>query len=365
MSPQMVCPHILVPTAGFPDSAKGLVLSITDLVPPDKAAAFTAGLLVKIGETSHDFMYAKDLDSRMVYANHAVLRALGRTWEEIRGRSDLEWHDDTAEAQKFVEADARVMAMNEAETLEEVLTGEGTAQTYLSTKCPIHDAEGRVIGMFGISMNITERKNAEKLRLLLVGELEHRVRNTLAVVQAIARLTLKDSVADQSVWKSFESRILAMASAQGLLTRERWEGADLHAIVAESLLVHGGVDSSQFDVQGESVWIDAQTALAIAMAFHELGTNAIKYGALSVAQGRVTIRWRIDRTGDTPLLVLSWTESGGPAVPARAHTGFGSILIEQAFAPHGSDAARVKFLPGGVAFEAHFELPSGPMDVPS
>ncbi|WP_295528291.1 HWE histidine kinase domain-containing protein [Novosphingobium sp. Chol11] len=336
-------------------------MSITDLVPRDKLAAFTADLLVKIGEASHHFIYAKDLDSRMVYANHAVLKALGRTWDEIRGRSDLEWHDDLAEAQKFVAADARVMAMNAAETLEEVLTGEGAAQTYLSTKCPIHDAEGEVIGMFGVSMNITERRNAETLRRLLVGELEHRVRNTLTVVQAIARLTLKDAVADKSVWKSFENRIQAMASAQGLLTRERWEGADLRAIVAESLQVHGGVDSSRFDVQGESVWIDAQTALAIAMAFHELGTNAIKYGALSVAHGRVAIRWHIDRAGDVPRLTLSWTESGGPAVAARSHTGFGSILIEQAFAPHGSDVARVKFLPGGVVFEAHFELPGGPL----
>ncbi len=355
-------PHpSLAPPPALRESAKGFPLSIADLVPSDRAAAFTAGLLVKIGETSHDFMYAKDLESRMVYANHAVLKALGRTWEDIRGRSDLEWHDDIDEARKFVEADARVMAANEAETLEEVLTGDGLPQTYLSTKCPIHDGEGHVIGMFGISMNITERKNTELLRQLLLGELEHRVRNTLTVVQAIARLTMKDAVADQAVWRSFESRILAMASAHGLLTRERWEGADLQAVVAESLQAHGGAFGSQFDVQGASVWVDAQTALAISMAFHELGTNAIKYGALSVAEGRVSIRWNIDSTGDIPLVALSWTESGGPAVLERSRSGFGSILIKQAFAQYGAGAARVNYLPGGVAFEARFELPNSPI----
>jgi PAS domain S-box-containing protein len=259
------------PPASFQRIAKGGCLSIKDLVPPDKAAAFTDDLLVKIGENSHDFMYAKDLESRMVYANSAVLRALGKTWDEIRGKSDLEWHDDPAEARLFVETDARVMASNEAQSLEEVLTGDGPPQTYLSTKCPIHDADGQVIGMFGVSMNITERKQAETLRQLLVNELEHRVRNTLTVVQAIARLTMKNAVADQAVWQSFESRILAMASAHGLLTRESWEGADLKAVVAESLQAHGGAFGSQFDVRGASLWVDAQTALAISMAFHERG----------------------------------------------------------------------------------------------
>ncbi len=344
--------------------AKGVRLSIKDLVSPDKVAAFTDDLLVKIGEIMPDFMYAKDLDSRMVYANPAVLKALGKTWEEIRGRSDTEWHDDPEEARLFVEVDARVMESNKAQSLEEVLTGNGPPQTYLSTKSPIHDAEGNVIGMFGVSMNITERKNAEMLRQLLVNELEHRVRNTLAVVQAIARLTLKDAVADKAVWKNFESRILAMASAHGLLTRESWEGADLHAVIAESLQAHGGSFGSQFEVQGPDVWVDAQTALAIAMAFHELGTNAIKYGALSVAEGCVRIEWSIDRKGDVPLLSLRWNESGGPAVPERTRTGFGSILIEQAFATHGSDAARVQFLPGGVVFEARIALPNRPLAPP-
>ncbi len=331
-------------------------MTIPELLSEDGATAFTNDLLAKIGEATPDLIYAKDLGSRMIFANRAVLAALGKSWEEIRGRSDAEWHDDPSEGRRFVEADARIMASGQTEELEEILTGIDGTQTYLSSKSPLRAQDGHVIGIFGISKNITERKNEERLRQILVNELDHRVKNTLGLVQAMARQTFKHAGIDNAIWDAFEGRLISMSKAHGLLTRHSWVGADITEIVAEGLIAHGGQHADCFSISGPSAWVDAQTALALAMAFHELGTNAIKYGALSVPEGRVTISWALANDGDVPMLDLYWRERGGPPVAKPTHKGFGSRLIQQAFAQTASNVARVDYLPNGIEFHVRFGL---------
>lgn len=331
-------------------------MSILDLLSDDRATSFTNELLAKIGEATPDLIYAKDLDSRMIFANRAVLAVLGKSWEDIRGRSDDEWHDDPEEGRKFVEADARVMASGQTEELEETLTGVDGSQTYLSAKSPLRAQDGTVIGIFGISKNITERKNEERLRQILLNELDHRVKNTLGLVQAMARQTFKNVGIDKAIWDAFEGRLISMSKAHGLLTRQSWVGADIAEIVAEGLIAHGGRHAECFTIAGPAASVDAQTALALAMAFHELGTNAIKYGALSVPQGRVAISWALDDTGDLPMLDLYWREQDGPPVVKPEHKGFGSRLIEQAFAQTASNIAQVEYLPEGIEFHVRFTL---------
>ncbi len=331
-------------------------MSVQELVDANDAAAFVSDLLANIRDSTPDLIYAKDTQSRMIFANKATLKALGKTWDEIRGKSDLDWHLDKQEAAAFVEADARIMSADKSESLEETLTVDGIPQTFLSTKCPLRAADGRVIGLFGISMNITMRKNDERLRTLLMNELDHRVRNTLALVQAMARQTLKHAGIETSVWAAFEERLQAMAQAHRLLTRDSWEGADIRQIIAEVLKVHGTEHVSRFDIAGSEVWIDAQNALALAMAIHELGTNAIKYGALSNAAGRVSIEWKVDLSDMPPIFDFHWQETGGPEVQLPSRRGFGTMLIEQAFGRHGRDVARVDYVPCGVRFHARFPL---------
>jgi len=331
-------------------------MTIPELLAPADAAAFTRDLLSKITATSPDLIYAKDLKSRMIFANPAVLAALGKSWEEIRGKSDDEWHADPAEGRRFVEADARIMASGDTENLEEILTGVDGSQTYLSTKCPLLAEDGSVIGIFGISMNITDRKNAEDLRRILVNELDHRVKNTLALVQAMARQTFRSAGIEKSIWDAFEGRLVSMSQAHNLLTRQSWVGANISEIVAEGLIAHGGDRAECFVISGPDAWVDAQTALSLAMAFHELGTNAIKYGALSIPQGRVTISWHIDSDGSLAMLDLYWKESGGPPVVAPTSHGFGTRLIQQAFGHTGTDVARVKYRPEGIEFRVRFNL---------
>ena len=215
-------------------------MTIAELFPTDGASAFASDLLAKIGEATPDLIYAKDLNSRMIFANRAVLAALGKTWDEIRGRSDDEWHSDPVEGRKFVEADARVIASNETEELEEILTGVSGSQTYLSTKSPLRAQDGSVIGIFGISKNITERKNEERLRQVLLNELDHRVKNSLGLVQAMARQTLKNAGIDEEIWAAFEGRLISMSKAHGVLIQQSWVGAEIANIVAEGFIAHVG-----------------------------------------------------------------------------------------------------------------------------
>ena len=119
-----------------------------------------------------------------------------------------------------------------------MLTGQDGPQIYLSTKCPLTDENGTVIGLFGISMNITQRKNDEKIRQILVNELDHRLKNTLAVVHSMARQTFRGESIDKGIWAVFEGRIKSMSSAHGLLSRQTWVGADIADVVSEGLTAH-------------------------------------------------------------------------------------------------------------------------------
>lgn len=335
-------------------------MTIETLTNIDDAPEFMRDLLANIRDATPDLIYAKDTQSRMVFANRAVLHALGKSWDEIRGKSDVEWHPNPIEAREFVAADARIMAEDRSETLEEVLTVGGVPQTYLSSKSPLRAEDGRVIGLFGISMNITARKNEERLRKLLMDELDHRVRNTLAVVQAMALQTLKHSGIEKTVWAAFEGRLQAMAQAHTLLTRDSWEGADIRQIVHEVLKVHGEDHIDRFDITGAEVWIDAQNALSLSMAIHELGTNALKYGALSTPEGRVAISWNADAAEAPRMFDFRWQEGGGPQVLAPSRRGFGSKLIEQAFGHSGGSVAEVDYDAAGVRFHARFPLQGKP-----
>ena len=326
------------------------LLSVTD------SNDFARDLLINIGEATPDYIYAKDIHSRMIFANRAVLDGFGKTWIEIRGKTDAEWLADPEEARALVATDARIMASGISETLEETVTDANGVQTYLSTKSPLRAMDGRIIGLFGISTNITERKRQERLRQLLVDELDHRVRNTLAVVQVMARQTLKNASIEKTVWDAFEARLHAMVQAHGVLTREHWQGADIRQIVAEVLEVHGDDHVKRFDIEGAEVWIDAQNALALAMTLHELGTNAVKYGALAVPTGRVMISWHVDRLDTHLVFDLHWHETGGPRVQLPTRRGFGSKLIEQAFGAAGRDTVKVDYAPDGIAFNARFRL---------
>jgi two-component sensor histidine kinase/CheY-like chemotaxis protein len=188
------------------------------------------------------------------------------------------------------------------------------------------------------------------LQRLLVNELNHRVKNTLAIVQSIATQTLRRTASPAEFAASFSGRIQALAKAHTLFARHAWQSADLAEIVHDQLLDHDG--ESRISCQGPSAALDPQVALNIALILHELGTNARKYGALSVAAGKLSVDWKLQ--GEE--IHLHWREQHGPLVSVPLHKGFGTTLIEKSLTAYGGET-KVRYEPDGVICEIRLPLP--------
>ena len=187
--------------------------------------------------------------------------------------------------------------------------------------------------------DITERKKAEQTQRLLLGEMEHRVKNTLAMVQAIATQTLRQTPIDERA--AFVGRLHALSNAHDLLKQENWDRATVGDVVNRAL---EPFQRERFQVAGSEVWLAVNTSLMLTMAIHELATNAVKYGALSNGKGEVRIAWGLVDDTAQPRLELRWQESDGPPVAPPQHKSFGSLLLARTL--HG---ARVEFMPNGVS----------------
>jgi two-component sensor histidine kinase len=204
-----------------------------------------------------------------------------------------------------------------------------------------------VIGLVGSSVDITERRRAEEHRLLLVNELNHRVKNTLAVVQGLARQTFREAADVKTAVARFEERLTALSRAHNLLTDENWASAGLYEVVRDQL--GGDRLAGRISLAGPQVLLSPQVAVSLALVLHELATNATKYGALSNDTGRVQVSWVPDPARG--MVALRWVETGGPAVHAPRRRGFGSRLIERALASEVGGRVALQFLPEGVVCE--------------
>jgi NO-binding membrane sensor protein with MHYT domain/two-component sensor histidine kinase len=214
---------------------------------------------------------------------------------------------------------------------------------------------GRPVRMAGVVIDITDRQDAhaalaeaEGRQRLLIDELNHRVKNTLATVQSITRQTAKGASSIPAFRASLEARLMSLSGTHNLLTRSSWEWASLRDLAAQETAPHA---ANQVALAGPDVQVSPRQALPIGMIFHELATNAAKYGALSAPGGRVDVGWRVD--GGT--LRIEWRESGGPSVTAPSRRGFGSTLIERLAVGELGGTAAVDFAPGGL--ECRVEVP--------
>jgi PAS domain S-box-containing protein len=210
------------------------------------------------------------------------------------------------------------------------------------------DASGRVIGAAAIFRDITERKRWEEHQRLLINELNHRVKNTLATVQSVTSQTLRNSKTTEEAQRGVEERLIALSRAHNILTEENWEGASLRDIVMGAVAAHRHEGENPVQVSGPDVRLSPQMALALAMALHELATNAVKYGALSNKMGEIGITWALSLGADGPHLHLAWTERGGPPVMAPTRRGFGTRLIERSLAQELQGRVQLAFEPAGL-----------------
>jgi PAS domain S-box-containing protein len=187
-----------------------------------------------------------------------------------------------------------------------------------------------------------ERQSAEGAKELLLNESRHRIKNTLATVQAIATQTLSRTSAGEV--QAFVARLHALGEAHEVLANKNWNRAPLNEVVSRALKPFASKQENRFVVDGPMVWLPANTSLGLTLCLHELATNAVKYGALSNENGRVHVSWEVQRDAVRPKLHLTWAESGGPPVAAPTRKGFGSLLIQAT----GEDDTRVDFHPDGV-----------------
>lgn len=185
----------------------------------------------------------------------------------------------------------------------------------------------------------------------LLQELDHRVKNTLAIVQSISRQTLRASHSPEAFAEVFENRILALSQAHELLTRRAWGRAQLHEILDKALAPFSADLTDRFDILGPAVTFSAETSVSVHMTLHELAVNAAKHGALSTPEGRVVLRWTVDETATPPMLTLTWREVGGPPLAGKPERrGFGASMIERGLARDLGGKASLDFTPQGVVY---------------
>lgn len=216
----------------------------------------------------------------------------------------------------------------------------------------------RPVRTIGAMLDVTERRNFDEQQRLLMGELNHRVRNTLSVVQAIASQTLRSAKDPHTFVEDFKGRIQSIASAYKLLNETTWQGANLTELLREQLSSSCG--SGQVYTGGPEVWLPPQIALNLGLVIYELGTNARKYGSLSVPGGRVHVSWELIRGDDKAILRMEWEEIGGPPVRPPTSRGFGMGLIERTIGSTIEGETKFEFKPEGLRCIIHMPLQSPP-----
>jgi PAS domain S-box-containing protein len=230
-----------------------------------------------------------------------------------------------------------------------------------------HIIDGEVVGMHGLVQDIhdltlaeerlraeiDERERGQQRQLLLIHELNHRVKNILAMVQAIAIQTLSSAPTPEAARKALDQRLVALAQAHDILTREGWDGAELGDVIDGAVAAHQAEPGARFRTKGPRVRLEPKVAVSLSMVLHELATNAVKYGALSCDEGWVSVTWTMRLVGQQIALALSWTEHDGPVVKPPERTGFGSRLITRSLAAEEGSAELI-YAPKGL--ECHMAL---------
>jgi PAS domain S-box-containing protein len=206
---------------------------------------------------------------------------------------------------------------------------DGTRVPFIPYPTPLHDTNGKLIGAINMLVDITDRKQAENRQKILIDELNHRVKNTLATVQSLAMQTVRHADGLQDFAGKFQARLVALARAHDLLTKRHWESAPLGSLVAELFAPLTGGAQPRVRIDGPAFDLSPRAALSLTMSLSELATNAVKYGALSSEDGTLSLRWEIRPDPDSPTLSLEWQERGGPTVTPPTRRGFGMRLMER------------------------------------
>ena len=294
----------------------------------------------------HVFELVNDAYSQLIGHRDVIGRPLREALPEVQGQGYVELLDEVfSTGEAFVGRDMRALLQRQP--------GAPLDEVYLDLVYqPIVGPDGAMMGVFAQGIDVTERYLGQQRQKLLMAELDHRVKNVMAVVQSIAMSSLGGR-ADADV---FIGRVTALARTHTLLAESRWTGAQLAQVVEEALAPYAAATEGRFQVSGPPALLNPREAQSLGLAFHELATNAAKHGAFSRPEGRVEVTWSVERPeAQPPRLAILWCERGGPAPAPQRRAGFGSLLIQRALAHELSAEVALDYDPAGLS--ARIALP--------
>lgn len=315
-------------------------------------------LLAAIVESSGDAIVSKDLNGIVTSWNAAAERIFGYSAAEMLGKPIATIIPEGREGEEasILSRVRQGERVDHYETIRRHKSGELISVSL--TVSPVHGEDGSVIGASKIARDITERRRLQEAQRVLSLEINHRSKNLLAVVEAIVRQTAAHAPPQDFV-RRISQRLRALAANQDLLVDGSWCGAEIGALVRAQLTHIDGLIGSRVRLEGDRLVVTPTAAQALGMAFHELATNALKYGALSGELGEVIVGWRVEAIGEEPELFVSWREIGGPAIVASGRAGFGTTIIERITGQSLGGAAAVAYAPAGLCWE--LRAPAGPI----
>ncbi|HKW54942.1 MAG TPA: chemotaxis protein CheB [Stellaceae bacterium] len=322
----------------------GVVITFIDITERKRGEEDRARLAT-IVSTSYDAIVGLTLDGTIASWNAGAERLYGYAAAEAVGQrwAMLAAVDRAGEARSVID---RLKRAREPSTTETQRIAKGGRMVQVaSTVSPVLNAAGKVIGLSAIERDVTERKQAEERRRLLLAELNHRVKNTLATVLSISAQTLRHSRSVESFHGAFEGRVQALAKTHDVLASADWTGADLKDVVIAELAPYRE-QGDHLSLKGEPLMLAPNAALMLGMVFHELATNAAKHGAFTVDSGHVEVTWA--RAGRGQRLTIEWSERDGPKAERPHQNGFGLTLIERGVAHELQGRATIDFANGGL-----------------
>jgi PAS domain S-box-containing protein len=309
-------------------------------------------LLASIIETSNDAIVTKNVNGIVTSWNNGAKRIFGYTADEMIGRPILTLipTDHHSEELGILERIRRGERIDHYETVRQ--RKDGSLIDVSLTVSPLKDGAGKVVGASKIARDITERKLAQARHELLAREVQHRTKNLFAVVQAVVARSFAGKQTVKEAESAVVDRLRSLAQTHVMLIDKEWQGADLAEVVRTEMSPY----ADRVQVEGPDLFLTAKAAQNFALAFHELATNAAKYGALSNRTGRVHISWSTSKQNGCPLFAFRWQERGGPPVSPPAHKGFGSVVLEQVMAGYFDVPPHVDFAVDGVSYELNGSL---------
>jgi len=335
----------------------GVVITFVD-ISEHKRTEMTLREHAAVVEFAHDALVGVDLDGSVRSWNPAAGKLFGYPAAAAIGQpvSLLAAADRSGEQAAMLD---QARAGRVAGPVETVCRRQnGTDVPVELTLMPIRSPDGTVVALAAEAQDISGRKHAEARRELLQHELTHRVKNTLANVQSLAMETLRTATTLDAFRETFLARLVALSKTHKLLTQGEWEGAALRDVVETELAPYLGDDQARWTASGADIQLPPKMALAFGMAFHELATNAAKYGAFSVPGGKIGVTWQARAAETGRRLHLSWVETGGPVLETPAKKGFGSRLISESLAFELDGDVRMDFEPAGLRCTFDVPLPS-------